>query len=288
MNSPKELRTQINSIGKIQQITKAMQNVAASKMRSAQRRMESSIAYATKIREVVEHVSNDYDEHRNPYLKRHKEIKKVGYIVISTDRSLCGGLNINLFKIALDHANEFSSRNIAVDWCLFGSKAVSFFNNFSANIVAQVTGLKEPPKVEDLLGGVKVMLDAYRNEEIDLLFIAHNKFVSTLIQSPAVVSLLPLSPESKHSKSSYNVSYLYEPTKSSLIDILMSRYLETQVYQAVVDNLACEQVARMVAMKNATENAEEIIESLKLMYNKARQTSITNEIAEIVGGADAV
>jgi len=286
MSSPKEIRTQIASIKKIQKITSAMQNVAASKMRRAQQHMATSMPYATKICEVVAHIASSDNEYEHPYLQEHKQIKKVGYIVVSTDRGLCGGLNLNLFKLVLEHAHNFQEQGIDIEWCLFGKKAEIFFQSLMTNIVAHISNLGEKPQVSDLLGGLKVMLDAYKAGELDRLFVVHNEFINTLIQKPMITQLLPLL---KFQKSkSYNSSYIYEPASRLLLDTLMMRYIETQVYQAVVDNIACEQVARMMAMKNATNSSKEIIENLHLMYNKVRQAAITREIAEIVSGADAV
>jgi F-type H+-transporting ATPase subunit gamma len=286
MSSSREIKTQILSIGKIQKITGAMQNVAASKMRRAQQHMITTMPYAEKIREVVSHVAGSQHEYQHPYLRAHEQIKKVGYIVVSTDRGLCGGLNLNLFKMALEQANGFQKQGVDVEWCLFGKKAHIFFRGIIANVVAHVSNLGDVPKVSDLLGAIKVMLDAYNAEKLDRLFIVHNEFVSTMVQKPIITQLLPLL-ELNEGKG-YNYSYIYEPEPKSLLDTLMMRYIETQVYQAVVDNMACEQVARMLAMKNATDNSKEIIEDLQLMYNKVRQAAITREIAEIVGGADAV
>ncbi|MBU0744962.1 MAG: F0F1 ATP synthase subunit gamma [Gammaproteobacteria bacterium] len=286
MTSSREIKTQISSIGKIQKITGAMQNVAASKMRKAQQHMSTSMPYAEKICDVVGHVARSQHDYQHPYLIERKKIKKIGYIVVSTDRGLCGGLNHNLFRIALEHANDFKQKGIEVEWCLFGDKANIFFRGIMANVVARVSNLGDVPKVSDLLGAIKVMLDAYDAEQLDQLFIIHNEFVSTMIQKPVVAQLLPLL--GLNSREGYHRSYIYEPEPKELLDTLMDRYIETQVYQAVVDNMACEQVARMLAMKNATDNSREIIDDLRLMYNKVRQSAITREIAEIVGGADAV
>jgi len=286
MSSPREIRTQITSIKKIQKITGAMQNVAASKMRRAQQHMETSMPYAMKICEVVGHVANSDNEYDHPYLHSHKQIKKVGYIVVSTDRGLCGGLNLNLFKMVIEHAHNFQEQGIEVEWCLFGKKAGSFFQSIMSNVVAQISNLGEKPKVSDLLGSIKIMLDAYKAEQLDQLFVVHNEFINTLIQKPRVTQILPLS--KINCVANLHTSYIFEPKTAALLDTLMMRYIETQVYQAVVDNIACEQVARMLAMKNATDNSKEIIENLQLMYNKVRQATITREISEIVGGADAV
>ncbi len=289
MTSPKEIKNQALSIKKIQKITDAMQKVAASKMRRAHQKMESSMPYAIKIREVVNHVAHSNTEHRGPYLQERDQIKRVGYIVVSTDRGLCGGLNINLFKMVLEHAQNFREQEIGVDWCLFGSKVEGFFHTITANIVAHVSNLGESPQIADLVGSIKVMLDAYKAGQIDRLFIAHNEFISTMVQKPVVTQLLPLPKLSNDDMQiNYHWDYIYEPGPELLLNTLMIRYAETQIYQAVVDNIACEQVARMMAMQNATNNAKELIEDLQLMYNKARQAAITQEIAEIIGGAEAV
>jgi F-type H+-transporting ATPase subunit gamma len=286
MSSSREIRDQIYSIKKIQKITGAMQNVAASKMRRAQRHMETSMPYATKICDVVRHIANSDNEYGHPYLQEHKQIKKIGYIVISTDRGLCGSLNLNLFKLVLEHAHSFQDQGIDVDWCLFGKKAEIFFCSIMTNIVAHASNLGEIPKVSDLLGGIKVMLDDYKAEQLDRLFIVHNEFVNTLVQKPIITQLLPLLKQDNDKN--YHSSYIFEPKSRLLLDTLMIRYIETQVYQAMVDNIACEHVARMLAMKNSTDNAKEIMKGLQLIYNKVRQATITREISEIVSGADAV
>lgn len=286
MPTPREIRNKIGSVKKIQKITSAMENVAASKMRRAQEHMETSMPYANKICDVVCHIASADDEYTHPFLQEHEQSKKAGYIVVSTDRGLCGGLNILLFKKALEHASEMQEKGIDSQWCLFGKKAKGFFKAIIADVVAHVSNIGETPKVSDLIGSIKVMLDAYKAKELDMLFIVHNEFVSTLIQKPVIRQLLPLRKAKCENK--HNTSYIFEPEKSMLIDTLMTRYIETQVYQAVVDNLACEQVARMMAMQKATDNSKDIIEDLQMIYNKARQATITKEISEIVSGAEAV
>lgn len=286
MSSPREIKTHIVGIRKIQKITRAMQNVAASKMRRAQQNMAISMAYAVKLHEVVGHIAGSDSDYEHPYLQEHPQIKKVGYIVVSTDRGLCGGLNLNLFKMALEHARVFQRQGVDIDWCVFGKKAELFFQSLMINIVAHVSNLGDRPQVASLLGGIKIMLDSYKRLELDKLFIVHNEFINTLVQRPKIEQLLPLVKTQINKK--YHSGYIYEPASRVLLDTLMTRYIETQVYQAVVDNIACEHVARMLAMKNATDNSKEIIETLQLMYNKVRQSAITREIAEIVGGADAV
>jgi len=287
MATSKEIRTKIISIRKTQKITDAMQKVAASKMRKAQQRMELSSPYAEKIREVIQHVATSNTEYHHPYLQKHAQTKRVGYILVSTDRGLCGGLNVNLFKLALEQAHDWQNRGVEVEWCLFGNKAEQFFHTLRIAAMAQADNLGEVPAVADLIGSVKVMLDAYTNGQLDKLFIIHNEFISTMVQKPKILQLLPISlPESKKPKFIWD--YIYEPDPKVLLNTLMIHYIESQVYQAVVDNIACEQVARMVAMKNATDNADELLNDLQLIYNKARQAAITSEIAEIIGGAEAV
>ena len=286
MPSPREIKNQATSIKKIQKITDAMQKVAASKMHRAHQAMEKSKHYAAKIREVVDHIANSSSDYRSPYLEEHKQINRVGYIVISTDHGLCGGLNTNLFKTVLDHRQHLKTQGIEADWCIIGEKAAGFFHNITMNIIAHVAHLGESPKISDLIGSIKVMLDAYKSEQIDQLYIAHNKFVSTMVQKPTVTLLLPLPKTDTDTK--YHWDYIYEPSPEALLDTLIVRYVETQIYQAVVDNIACEQVARMLAMQNATNNAKDLIDELQLAYNKERQATITREIAEIIGGAGAV
>lgn len=266
-----------------------MRLVAASKMCKAQQRRDVSVPYADKIREIMGHVANSHTEYRHLYLQPREEINSVGYIVISTDRGLCGGLNINLFRTLLQEIKEWHSKEVILHLCLFGSKSVSYFHHLDVNVIATAQGFGDRPKVSDLIGGVRAMLNEYQQHKIDRLFIAHNRFVNKIIQRPNIFQLLPLTVTDSDIKSKAGYwDYIYEPDPKQLLDTLMVRYIETQVYQAVVDNLACEQAARMVAMKNATENAEEFIEELKLIYNKTRQAAITREIAEIIGGAESV
>lgn len=286
MTSPKEIKTQALSIKKIQKITDAMQKVAVSKMRRAHQKMDMSMPYAMKIREVVQHIAGSNTEYCHPYLQARDQVRRVGYIVVSTDRGLCGGLNSNLFKLMLEHAGQFQKDGAEVDWCLFGGKAEGFFHALVANVVAHVSNLGESPQIADLVGSIKIMLDAYESKRLDRLFIAHNEFINTMVQRPVVEQLLPLPKTDSHAR--YQWDYIYEPGPELLLNGLMVRYVETQIYQAVVDNLACEQVARMMAMQNATNNAKQLMEDLQRMYNKARQETITQEITEIIGGAAAV
>jgi F-type H+-transporting ATPase subunit gamma len=286
MASAKEIRTQIKSIRSTQKITKAMEMVAASKMRKVQTRMAASRPYAEKMRQVIGHLAKANPEYRHPFMVE-REAKRVGIIVISTDRGLCGGLNVNLFKTAVANVREWRNRQIEVDFCVIGAKAVSFFRRFGGRVLAQTTHLGDTPHVNDLIGTVKVMLDAYRDGQIDRLFVVNNVFVNTMSQKPTVEQLLPVQGvEDPELQSHWD--YLYEPEARELLDSVLMRFVESQVYQGVVENAACEQAARMVAMKSASDNAGDLINSLQLVYNKARQAAITKELAEIVGGAAAV
>lgn len=282
----KEIRTKISSIKNTQKITSAMEMVAASKMRKAQNRMALGKPYAARIREVIGHVANATPEYHHVYFS-HREVKRVGYIVVSSDRGLCGGLNINVFKATVKAMASWKKDNAGVEICAIGSKANSFFNNFGGNVVASLRGIGDSPQVEDVIGAVKVMLDKFSNGEIDRLYVVGNTFVNTMTQTPEVLQLLPLQ-ASENKEFKHHWDYIYEPDAQELLDALLSRYIESQVYQAVVENIACEQAARMMAMKNATDNAGDIIEDLGLIYNKARQASITQELSEIVSGAAAV
>lgn len=287
MAGAKEIRTQISSIKSTQKITRAMEMVAASKMRKAQERMETSRPYAERIRQVVGHVANANAEYEHSFMVE-REVKRVGFIIVSTDRGLCGGLNINLFKKTVESMKAWSDQGVGIELCLIGSKAVSFFRSIGAgNAVAVLTHIGDSPDIADLIGGVKVMLDSYGEGRIDRLFVVHNTFVNSMTQKPEVQQLLPLVPDDDESlKRPWD--YLYEPDAKQLLDGLLVRYIESQVFQAVVENNACEQSARMVAMKSATDNAGNLIDDLQLVYNKARQAAITQELSEIVSGAAAV
>ena len=282
----KEVKTKIASIGSTQKITSAMEMVAASKMRRAQDRMALGKPYAMRIRDVVGHIANAVSEYKHPYLVE-REVKRVAYIVISTDRGLCGGLNINLFKTALNSMKGWSDQNVEVDICVVGNKASAFFATVGGNVVAAVKDLGDEPVAADLIGGVKVMLDAFDQGRIDKIFVVSNEFVNTMTQSPMVEQLLPLQASSDE-RLGHHWDYIYEPDAQELLDGLLVRYIESQVYQGVVENKACEQAARMLAMKNATDNAGDMIDELQLLYNKARQAAITQELSEIVSGAAAV
>lgn len=284
----KEIRTKIASIGSTQKITSAMEMVAASKMRKAQDRMQCGKPYATHIRAVASHVALSNPEYRHAYLSE-RDVKRVGYIIISTDRGLCGGLNINTFKQSIKSMQAWAEQDVAVDLALIGGKAQGFFNSVGGNVVASTKDLGDAPQVADLIGAVKVMLDAFDEGKIDKLFLVSNKFVNTMTQTPTVEQLLPLPPADDEALAKAHWDYIYEPDDASeLLTELLGRFIESQVYQGVVENLACEQAARMLAMKNATENAGDLIDELQLIYNKARQTAITQELSEIVSGAAAV
>jgi F-type H+-transporting ATPase subunit gamma len=286
MAGAKEIRTKIASVSSTQKITKAMEMVAASKMRKAQERMARGKPYAERIRAVVGHIANATPEYKHLYFSE-RDVKRVGFIIVSTDRGLCGGLNINLFKQVVRAMKEWHGRKVEIDLCVIGSKGASFFGNLGGNMKAVLRHLGDAPAMSDLIGGVKVMLDAFGDGSIDKLYLAGNKFVNTMTQSPSIAQLLPLE-AADDTRLKHHWDYLYEPDAKELLDGVLARYIESQVYQAVVENLACEQAARMVAMKSATDNAGQLISDLKLVYNKARQAAITQELAEIVGGAAAV
>jgi F-type H+-transporting ATPase subunit gamma len=286
MAGAKEIRTQIASIKNTQKITKAMQMVAASKMRRAQDRMLATRPYAAKIQNVVAHLSHAHPEYHHPYLVE-REAKRVGLIIISTDRGLCGGLNINLFKSVITAMKEWDAAGLEVDLTLIGSKSSAFFKRMGGNITATATQLGDAPSIVELIGTVKVMLDSYEAGGIDRLYIAHNVFENTMSQKPALKQLIPVTGEADEQLETH-WDYLYEPDSVPVMDALMIRYIESLVYQGVVENVACEQAARMVAMKSATDNADDLIGELQLIYNKARQAAITQEISEIVSGAAAV
>lgn len=288
MAGAKEIRTKIASVKNTQKITKAMEMVATSKMRKTQERMAASRPYSETIRKVISHIAKGSIGYKHPFLTE-RDIKKVGYLVVSTDRGLCGGLNINLFKATLNEFKTWKDKDVSVELGLVGSKGVSFYQNLGLNVRAQVTGLGDNPEMERIVGAVNEMINAFRNGEVDAVYVAYNRFENTMSQKPVIAQLLPLpklDDDELDTKGSWD--YIYEPNPQVLLDSLLVRYLETQVYQAVVDNLASEQAARMVAMKAATDNAGTLIDELQLVYNKARQASITNELNEIVAGAAAI
>ncbi|MEX0623990.1 F0F1 ATP synthase subunit gamma [Saccharospirillum sp.] len=287
MAAGKEIRTKISGIKNTQKITSAMEMVAASKKRKAQDRMDASKPYADKIRAVIGHLANANPEYRHPYLME-RDVKRVGYIVISTDRGLCGGLNANLFKQVAKDVTDWKSKGATVQVCAIGSKGTGYFKSRGYDVVASMTQLGDKPAVSDLIGGVKVMLDDFNSGKIDRLFVVFNEFVNTMVQKPGIEQLLPLKAAEDETSRRHTWDYIYEPNAEALLDHLLVRYVESVVYQGVVENLACEQASRMMAMKSATDNAGELIDSLNMEYNKARQAAITQEIAEIVGGASAV
>jgi F-type H+-transporting ATPase subunit gamma len=287
MAGAKEIRTKIASIKSTQKITSAMEMVAASKMRKAQDRMSASRPYAEKMLQVISHLHHASPEYRHSFLAVERQRRRVGYIVVSSDRGLCGGLNSNLFRTLVGTIKEQRAAGVEPAFCTIGAKALGFFKRFGGNVLAQVTHMGDKPHIEDLIGTVKVMLDAYESHEIDAVYVAFNAFVNTMTQRPTVRQLVPIRAETI-SQIEYRWDYIYEPDAKSVLDALLVRYIESLVYQAVVENGACEQAARMVAMKAASDNAGGLIDELQLVYNKARQAAITQELSEIVSGAAAV
>lgn len=287
MSQAREIRNKIGSIKNTQKITRAMELVAASKMRKAQDRVSLSRPYSDKIREVISHLAASHSEYKHPYLEERSEVKRVGFIVVSTDRGLCGGLNINLFRKTVKEMKTWKEKGVEIDLASIGRKSEVFFNSIGANIVASRDHLGDEPEVQDIIGIVRVMLDLFDEGKLDAIYVASNLFINTMVQKPKIKQLLPLPRSDQVSKGYWD--YIYEPDSSKeLLEKLLIRYIESQVYQAVVENIACEQSARMVAMKSATDNAGNIIKELQLVYNKARQAGITREISEIVAGAAAI
>ncbi|MHB8471314.1 MAG: F0F1 ATP synthase subunit gamma [Gammaproteobacteria bacterium] len=286
MAGAKEIRTKIKSIKNTQKITRAMEMVAASKMRRAQERMRATRPYAAKMRNVIGHLALAHPEYNHPYLIE-RPIKRVGFIVISSDRGLCGGLNVNLFKNMIGAMKQWRDQSIEMDICTVGGKAGMFFKRLGGNVVARVTHLGDAPRIADLIGTVKVMLDAYDTGSIDRLYLVYNDFINTMSQKPRVEQLLPIV-ASDEVQLKHHWDYIYEPDAKEVLDGLLMRYVESLVYQGLVENIASEQAARMVAMKSASDNAGNLIDELALAYNKARQAAITREISEIVSGAAAV
>ncbi|MBA4695909.1 MAG: F0F1 ATP synthase subunit gamma [Legionella sp.] len=287
MAGAKEIRSKIASIKKTQKITRAMEMVAASKMRKTQERMHASRPYASKIYNVVRHVARSNSEYHHPFIT-HRPVSRVGIIVVTTDRGLCGGLNANLLRETLKTMRQWQQEGKAIDICVIGRKGQAFFKRVGGNILATVDQIGDTPSVQNLVGSVKVMLDAFYAGKIDQLQLVYNEFVSTMTQKPVVKQLLPLPLNAEDAESlGHRWDYIYEPDSKELLDDLFERYIELQVYQGVVENIACEQAAKMLAMKNATDNAGELIKEFQLAYNKARQAAITQELAEIVGGTAA-
>jgi len=287
MASGKEIRTKIKSVQNTQKITRAMEMVAASKMRKAQDRMTATRPYADNIRRVIGHLAHAHPEYSHTFMNE-REVKRVGMIIISTDRGLCGGLNTNLFKAGVTAMKEWRDKGVEVEICSIGSKGLGFFKRLGGNIVSEISQLGDAPKMEELIGTVKVMLDKFENGEIDKLFILSNEFVNTMTQTPTVEQLLPIEAKELDESLQHHWDYIYEPEAKEVLDQLLMRYVESLVYQGVVENIACEQAARMVAMKAASDNAGNLIGELQLAYNKARQAAITQELSEIVAGAAAV
>ncbi len=287
MAGSKEIRTKIKSVENTRKITKAMEMVAASKMRKAQDRMRASRPYAEKIRNVAAHLSFANPEYKHPYLIKREVVKNVGLIVVSSDKGLCGGLNTNMLRLSVNQMKNWETEGKAISVSAIGNKGFSFMNRVGANVKSHITGLGDVPHLETLIGTIKVMLDAYEAGEIDQLYISYTKFINTMKQEPVVEQLLPLSGEKLGSPTGH-WDYIYEPEAKPVVDQLMMRYVESLVYNAVAENMASEQSSRMVAMKSASDNAKQVIGDLKLVYNKARQAAITKEISEIVGGAAAV
>ncbi|KPP96731.1 F0F1 ATP synthase subunit gamma [Marinobacter sp. HL-58] len=282
----KEIRNQIGSIKSTQKITSAMEMVAASKMRKAQERMKATRPYAEKMRQAIGHIAKSNKDYVHPFMKE-RDVKRVGYIVVSSDRGLCGGLNTNAFKLLVREMRAWKEKGVETDICAIGQKGASFFRSYGGNVVAALTHIGDAPSAEKLIGNVKVMLDSFEEGRIDRLYVIYNEFVNTMTQTPLAEQLLPL-PEGDDEEIGHQWDYIYEPDSRPILDGLLPRYIESQVYQGVVENLACEQAARMIAMKSATDNAGEIINELQLAYNKARQAAITQEISEIVSGAASV
>ncbi len=288
MTIGKDIRTQINNIKNTQKITSAMRMVAASKMKKAQNRMLDSRPYADKITQIINHLTYAHCEFKHPYINQNEEIKQVGYIVISSDRGLCGGLNANLFRTLLSQLAKHQDTNVRVKICTIGKKSLAFFKHSSAHVVATQTDLGDTPHLEDIIGALKVMLGEFESGGIDKLYLAYNTYVSTMTQKPTIKQLLPMSAPDEITELSHRWDYIYEPDAKIILNHLLTRFIETLVYQGVVENIACEQSARMIAMQSATDNAGDMVKNLQLVYNKARQAAITQEISEIVGGAAAV
>ena len=287
MPGSKEIRTKIKSVQNTRKITKAMEMVAASKMRKAQERMRASRPYAEKIRSVASHLAHANPEYRHPYLIERHTVKRVGVIVITTDKGLCGGLNTNVLRVVLQHIKEWQAGGEEVDVCCIGNKGLGFMQRMGANIVSSAVQLGDRPGIDQLIGAIKVMLDGYTNERFDRLVLFSTRFINTMKQEPTMDQLLPLSGD-KLAVPEGTWDYIYEPDAQSVLDGLLTRYIEALVYQAVVENISSEQSARMVAMKSASDNAGTVIDELTLIYNKSRQAAITKELSEIVGGAAAV
>ena len=288
MAGSKEIRTKIKSVENTRKITRAMEMVAASKMRKAQERMRAARPYAEKIRQVASHLSRANPEYKHPFLVKRESIKNIGVIVVTSDKGLCGGLNTNILRLVVGRMKEWESKGHGIKVCAIGNKGFGFMSRIGADMKSHLVGLGDTPHMEKLIGAVKVMLDAYVAGEIDAVYLSYNGFVNTMKQEPTIEQVLPLTGESLETTNGVTWDYIYEPDAKAVVDELLVRYVESLVYSAVTENQASEQSARMVAMKAASDNAKSVIGELKLIYNKARQAAITKEISEIVGGAAAV
>jgi F-type H+-transporting ATPase subunit gamma len=284
----KEIRTKIASIKNTQKITRAMEMVAASKMRKTQDRMRATRPYAEKIAKIIKHLAHAHPEYKHPFLVEKKQCKRIGLIVISSDRGLCGGLNSNLFRKTVAQMQQWNSEQIEIDICTIGQKGAGYFRNISANIIGQSEKLGDTPHLADIVGIIKIMLDGYEQGTIDEIHVVHNQFVNTMKQDPQIKQLVPVKAEEIQEELKGSWDYIYEPDAVDVLDALMVRYIESIVLQGLIENNACEQAARMVAMKSASDNAGTLIDELQLVYNKARQAAITQEISEIVAGAAAI
>ena len=287
MAGGREIKTKIKSVQNTRKVTRALEMVSVSKIRKAQERMKASRPYARAMKQVIGHLAQASSELQHPFLVERKDVKRVGYIVISTDRGLAGGVNTNTFREMLKELRRWQGKGVEADLCLVGAKGIAYFRRLKVNVVAATSHLGEVPKVQDLVGAITAMTDAYRQGKIDRLFLVHSVYVNTMSQQPTVSQLLPVEPVDKDALQQH-WDYIYEPDAASLLDGVLDRYIESQVYRGAVENVECEMASKMVAMKAATDNAGKFIEGLQLQYNKARQAAITREIAEIVGGAAAV
>jgi len=290
MAAGKEIRTKIKSVENTCKITKAMEMVAASKMRKAQERMKAARPYAEKISRVATHLAYAHTEYKHPFVIARDNVKRVGVIVVTSDKGLCGGLNTNVFRVVVSQMRQWEAAGVGIDVTALGNKGLGFMQRLGASVVSQLTGLGDTPHMDKLIGPVKVMLDAYLNGNIDALYIVFNRFINTMKQEPTLTQLLPLSKLQDDEEASLKThwDYIYEPDAKPVVDAMLMRYIESLVYQGVAENIACEQSARMVAMKSASDNAKDVIGELKLVYNKTRQAAITKELSEIVAGAAAV
>jgi F-type H+-transporting ATPase subunit gamma len=286
MAGGKEIKTKIASVKNTQKITAAMEMVAASKMRRAQDQMLATRPYAQRIATVVSHVASSHPEYKHPFLIE-RPVKRVGIVAVSTDRGLCGGLNTNLFKKTLNHLGELDSKGIGIEVVTFGSKALGFFKRIGASVVAEASHIGDSPEMSQVIGPVQALLKGYQEGNLDEIYLVHNEFVNTMTQDPTIKQLVPVIP-SAETELGHHWDYIYEPGSKEVLDNVLDRYIESLVYQGIVENVACEMAARMIAMKSATDNAGDMIDELQLIYNRQRQASITQEISEIVAGAAAV